>query len=225
MIFYAFFPVLILVIRSHRSALLLLIISFIASYCIRTVLHAQYLSTSPQPKWDWSYFSFASNMCFFAMGLYAYHVSRFVDQNWFLVKVFIPAAAVLIIGSLLFLNVGQMLYNGGRLDIAFWGIGLMALCIWQSLLPSYLIANKFFEFLGERSFSIYLLHPMVIFVTEKSLAELHSSLSTYIGSFAFFACAAAVIIGVLAVAELAYRLIEVPGIRLGRRLILKRRQT
>lgn len=76
MIFYALFPVLILTIRTPRAALVLLATSIIISYSLRAALHAQHLSMVPRPRWDWSYFAFASNICFFAMGLYAYRLSH-----------------------------------------------------------------------------------------------------------------------------------------------------
>lgn len=223
MIFYALFPVLILTIRSHRSALAFLVLSIVVSFSIRSSLHGQYLSTTPLPKWNWSYFAFASNLCFFAMGLYAYRVSHLVDKDSYLARTMIPLAAIIIIGSLLFFDFGKVLYGSGGLDIIVWGCGLSALCIWQSMRPSYLVANRIFESLGERSFSIYLIHPIVISFSKEPLAALYGSLSPHLGASAFFVCAALVLLVVLAVAEFTYRLIEVPGIDLGRRLILKRR--
>lgn len=136
----------------------------------------------------------------------------------------IPCVALSLIGSLLFFNLGRTLHGSGRLDLIVWGIGLSALCVWQSLRPGYLIANRFFEFLGERSFSIYLLHPIIIVLTKPTLVSIYAALSPYLGASAFFVCAALVTGVILAVAECTYRLVEVPGIQLGRRLITLRRQ-
>jgi peptidoglycan/LPS O-acetylase OafA/YrhL len=44
MIFYAIFPVLLLTIRTHRSALIFLIISIAVSCYIRTALHHQHIN-------------------------------------------------------------------------------------------------------------------------------------------------------------------------------------
>ncbi len=224
MIFYALFPVLLLTVRTHRAALVLLIISIVISYSLRAALHAQHLSMVPQPRWDWSYFSFASNICFFAMGLYAYRLSHSVDKDTLLVRRVIPFVALSLIGSLLFFNLGKILYGSGRLDIIVWGIGLSALCMWQSLRPGCLIANRFFEFLGERSFSIYLLHPIIIATAKPTLTAIYAALAPYLGAHAFFVCAVLVSGVILVVTECTYRLVEVPGIERGRRLITLRRQ-
>jgi len=68
MIFYAIFPVLILTIRTCRSALVLLVMSIMISYITRLGLHAQHVASVPQTQWDWSYFAFAPNICFFCHG-------------------------------------------------------------------------------------------------------------------------------------------------------------
>jgi peptidoglycan/LPS O-acetylase OafA/YrhL len=222
MIFYAIFPVLVLSIRTCRSALVLLVVSLIICYAIRSSLHLQYLTTTPQSKWDWSYFAPASNMCFFAMGLFAYHVSRQYKESNRIINV-IKFLSIAIVGVLMFFNFGKYFYGDGRLDIMVWGLGLMTICIWQSVSPSLFIANQFFEHLGERSFSIYLLHPVVIFYSKVYVAEIYATLQPYLGANAFFVCAILTIALTLVFAELTYRLIEVSGISLGRKLIIKRR--
>jgi peptidoglycan/LPS O-acetylase OafA/YrhL len=224
MIFYAIFPVLVLTIRTCRSALVLLVISIIICYAIRSSLHLQYIALTPQSKWDWSYFAPASNLCFFAMGLFAYHISRQYKESNRIIRI-IQCLAIIIIGGLTFLNIGKYFFGDGRLDIVIWGLGLMALCISQSVSPSLFIANQLFEHLGERSFSIYLLHPVVITFSKVYLVEIYGRLLPYIGSNAFFVCAILTIALTLAFAELTYRIIEVPGISFGRKLIIKRRFT
>lgn len=223
MIFYAIFPVLLLLIRTHRAALIFLVVSIVVSCILRSVLHSQYLSADPTARYDWSYFSFASNMCFFAMGMYAYQLSKFYKADTKLIRIFVPTVAIAIISALLFSELGKYLYNSGRFDIIFWGIGLSALCVWQGALPSVLVGNKFFEYLGERSFSIYLLHPVVIFYSKNQLGRAYQLLESYIGLSAYFVCAALLISSILIFAEFTYRFVEVPGIKVGRKLIKTRK--
>lgn len=220
MIFYALFPVLILLLRDHRSALAFLLFSLVVSYATRAALTAQYLALTPQPKWDWSYFSFAPNLCFFAMGLYAFHVSRRFAISSLAPNV-LASAAIMLIGILLLTDFGKRIYTLGRPDILLWGAGLACLCAWQSLRPSRILSNPVMAYLGERSFSIYLLHPVIIAATKDRLAGLHELLQPSLGAYAYFACAIPVVALVLAAAEISYRLVEVPGIRLGRRLIAR----
>jgi len=218
MVFYAIFPVLILTIRTCRSAFIFLVISVMISYITRLGLHAQHIASIPQTQWDWSYFAFAPNLCFFAMGIVTYHVCRQYKES-ILVNRVIPFVAVIIIGGLMFFDVGKHLYGSGRWDIVTWGFGLAALCIWQSVSPSLFFANRFVEYLGERSFSIYLLHPIVINYLKSPLASTYENLQPYFGSYAYFICAILIVALVLVFAEVTYRLIEVPGIRFGRKLI------
>ena len=221
MIFYAIFPVLLLLIRTHRAALIFLIVTIVVSCILRSVLHSEYLSANPTARFDWSYFSFASNMCFFAMGMYAYLINKFYKPEHIIMRTFVPLVAIAIISTLLFSELGATLNNSSRFDIVLWGIGLTALCIWQGTLPSRLIGNKFFEYLGERSFSIYLLHPVVIYFSKSQLNIIFQKLSVFCGQSAYFICALLIIVEILILAEFTYRFVEVPGINLGLKLIKK----
>lgn len=221
MIFYLIFPVLILTTRTHRSALVLLFMSILISTLIRSVLFMHYLTLNPRPMYDVSYLTFAPNFCFFAMGIYAYHVSRrYKESN--LSTSLIPFITVIIIGGLIFFDAGQYFRGSARLDIILWGLGLMALCVWQSLFPCLLIANRICGYLGERSFSIYLLHPVIIFHAKKQILQTYQLLQPHLGAYAFFVCAVLIIALILFFAEFSYRIIEVPGIKFGRKLIKQR---
>jgi peptidoglycan/LPS O-acetylase OafA/YrhL len=156
------------------------------------------------------------------MGIYAYYASRQYKDSP-LAKRIVPLIAVIIIGGLMFFGAGKYFYGSGRWDIVIWGLGFMTLCIWQSVFPSLLIANRFLEYLGERSFSIYLLHPIIITFSKAQLQKTSGALQPYIGYNAFFVCAALTMLLVLLSAELTYRLVETPGIRFGRELITRGR--
>ena len=223
MIFYVVFPVVLLLVKSHRSALWLLFFMIVTSSAMRIGLHEQYLTMVPRPRWDWSYFAFVSNMCFFGMGIYVYRVSQMFGDRHSLIRVWVPLVTLSIISGLLFFDLGRLFAGSGRLDIIIWGMGLSALCLWQSVLPSAVIANKFFEHMGERSFSIYLLHPIVIATSLPLIAKAYNTTSLYIGSYAYFVCMVLVVTAVLVCAEFTYRFVEVPGINLGRKLISRRK--
>jgi peptidoglycan/LPS O-acetylase OafA/YrhL len=217
MIFYVILPVLLLTIRTHRSALVLLVISIVTCYFIRSALHAQHNASIPQARWDWSYFAFASNMSFFAMGIYAYQVSRLYKGSILAARMN-SLFAVIIIGGLMFFDAGKHFHGDGGGDLVIWGLGLMALCTWQSISPSLILANRIFQYFGERSFSIYLLHPIIIVLSKDHLLNTYGALQPYLGAKAFFICATLIIALVLVFGEFTYRLIEVPGIRFGRSL-------
>jgi peptidoglycan/LPS O-acetylase OafA/YrhL len=221
MIFYVIFPVLLLLIRTPRSAFLLLVISMVIGGTLRAVLHDQYLHADPSARYDWSYFSFAPNVFLFVMGIFAYLVTRSLAAQERVLAVYARAVAVAVIGGLLFSNAGARLHGSSRPDILLWGVGLCALCVWQSNRPSAAVANAFFGYLGERSYSIYLVHPVMIYFAKDQVLRLFDALDPVLGRYAYFICAGAVMLGVAAVAEVTYRVIEVPGIALGRRMLMQ----
>jgi peptidoglycan/LPS O-acetylase OafA/YrhL len=135
----------------------------------------------------------------------------------------IPLMAMTLIGWLIFFDGGKYFDGSGRWDIVVWGLSLAALCLWQSAKPSLIMAHGLFQYLGERSFSIYLVHPVVIVFSKAYLLEGYEELLSFIGAYAFFVCATLILVVILLCAELTYRLIEVPGIHLGRRLIVWKR--
>ena len=55
MIFYLIFPIFLLLIRSHKTALIFLIISIIVSCALRSSLHFEYMNSDPQARFDWIY--------------------------------------------------------------------------------------------------------------------------------------------------------------------------
>lgn len=130
-----------------------------------------------------------------------------------------PVIAVVILGVLLLGELDYSLKGAARLDLVLWAAGFIALCIWQSTRPTGWIASKGLEYLGERSFSIYLLHPVVISFSKPALLRSYEYMVPNMGTYAFFIVAAVVLIMVLVVSEVTYRLIEVPGIRFGRKML------
>jgi len=223
MIFYAIFPVLLLLIKTPRQALIFLLISIVVSCALRSALHFQYMKANPSARYDWSYFSFASNMCFFAMGIYAYLLSEFYKTHTKSLSVIASLVAIVIICALLFTNVGYLIKNTARFDIVLWGIGLTALCIWQALRPSFIMASYVFEYLGERSFSIYMIHPVAIFYLKPYLQKIYQLCMPVMGNYSYFISASLLLVVILCVAEFTYRFIEVQGIGFGRKLIARRK--
>lgn len=213
MLFYVILPVLLATVRSSRATLAFAIFCMVVSFASRAVLQVHYEHTVALYDYNWSYFSFAPNLCYFAFGMYAFRVAQESGQASAAMRRGIPLAAT---SLLLLLFAGR--YNGWRPDLTLWGIGFAALALWQSRWPSRWCANRVFEYVGERSYSVYLLHPLVIVVLRKPLKALYGLLTPDIGAYAYFACAAVALLALLLLAEISYRLIEIPGMRYGQRL-------
>ena len=222
MIFYVLFPVFLVVSKTKNQALIFLMIALVISYVARVELHAQYFNViaNPHPKLDWNYYSFVPNLYFFAVGIYAYRIKQGLVNASRVLWIVIPIVALITLGTLLLTEVGRLLENPGRLDLIVWALGFGALCVWQSAKPSFWSANRLFEYWGERSYSIYLLHPVIIYFSKSYIESLYLSFQYSIGAYAYFICAALVLLVVLACSEVTYRVIEISGIRLGRKMIV-----
>lgn len=224
MLFYAIFPVLLLSIRSLPATLGLLILSIIVTYSARATLHLHYQSHVTDYGYNWAYFSFAANLCYFIFGMYAFRISASSNKKTGLMAQWlVPAFTVVLLGALMFARPGSMFFQL-RDEAILWGIGFGGLCLWQSTKASRWSANRFFEYLGERSYSLYLLHPIVIMLLRGPIQSLYVALTPHIGTYAYFVCVPVVLLPLLLLAELTYRLIEVPGIAFGRAINSKSRE-
>lgn len=223
MLFYAIFPLLLLTIRSRAAMLALVVVAMFVSHAAYVTLHAHYEITVAHYGYNWAYFSFAANLCFFALGMYAYRLAQTVDRSGFALRRLVPLASMALLGTLLFTEAEKPLRALLQSDTMLWGIGFAGLCLWQATRPSRWSANKLMEYLGERSYSLYLIHPVAIFFLKPWMQDVYNTLHPQLGSSVFFVCAALLLLPLLVLSEASYRLVELPGIRLGQRLIARGR--
>lgn len=215
MLFYAIFPTLLLTVRSRKGMLLLVVISVLVTYAARSALQAHYEHTVSLYRFNWAYFSFPSNLCYFALGMYSFRIAREAGPDAATMHWGVPVFATTLLGILLFAGT---YYNAFQPDLILWGFGFAALTLWQSKWPSYWCANRLFEHLGERSYSLYLLHPVVIVLLKSPIQRLYGMLTPTMGAYAYFICAIAILFPLLLLSETTYRLIEIPAIRYGQRI-------
>lgn len=223
MLFYAIFPVLLFTLRTPRALLVCLGLAFLASTSVRMVLHAAHQANPSHHQWDWSYFAFLPNLWLFILGMVAF---RFADT-----PLGRRAATASTVGPLIALGFLVMIYWAGdllkgpaRLDLAVYGFLFAALCVWQYLRPTAAFANRFLEYCGERSFSLYLLHPVAIFYLKPTLMDLDKSMQPLLGPWSFVIVAGCVLLVLFPAAEISYRLVEAPGIGIGRKLVRRARR-
>lgn len=211
MLFYALLPILMLTVRSSRATLGLAILGIVVSMAISTILQVHYDHTMALYKYNWAYFSFAPNFCYFALGMVAFRLAQEVDRDSGGLRLKVAGCSGLF---LLLLFSAKPL--GWHPNLVLWGIAFAALALWQSQWPSRWCANRVFEYLGERSYSVYLLHPVMIALLKTPLQTLYGMLSPQVGAYPFFFCAIFLLVPLLLITELSYRLVEIPGIRFGR---------
>ncbi len=220
MLFYVILPVLLLTVRTSKGMLLLVVASILISYASNSTLYAHYELTVPQYRYNWAYFSFSTNLCYFALGMYAYRLSQEIAPSKSIARGIVSTFTVVSLGTLLLAGLG----GAWRGSLILWGIGFAALALWQGKWPSSFCANRFFEHVGERSYSVYLLHAPLIALLRHPIQAGYTALSPSMGHYAYFVCAALVVLPILALAELTYRMIEIPAIRYGQTIIRRGRE-
>ncbi|HNV58842.1 MAG TPA: acyltransferase [Rhodoferax sp.] len=214
MLFYAIFPVLLLTVRSMSATLVLLLLSVAVTYAAQSTLQTHFESHVSQYGYNWAYFSFPANLCYFVFGMLAFRMAARADKSSTTMRWLVPAFSVVTLGALMFAKPGSLLFQW-KDEAIVWGLGFGSLCLWQSTRPSQWCANRFFEYLGERSYSIYLLHPIVTDLLKSTLQGMYAQLVPQVGAYAYFVCFIVLLTPLLLLAELTYRFIEVPGIAFG----------
>lgn len=92
---------------------------------------------------------------------------------------------------------------------------IFCLMLWIVTDPPVAVVNRLTRYLGKISYSIFLLHPVIVFKLKPVYLAIQREVGT--GAIAFFLSAAVTFAVVLPLAALCYRWIEAPAIRFGAR--------
>ncbi len=218
MLFYALFPILLLVITNFRRGVLLLVLCVLASNAARELL-------ALKGEGAYASMSLVVNSPYFVAGIAAFFLSKPLAAYKFRrlhVGVACSLALAVTLWAIVFSpTVGVFVYRH-QLDIVIWGCLFGLVCVWQSLYPSKILASPPLQFCGERSYSLYLVHAITVY----SLTPLYTRIYGAVGNdiIAFMISATLGVGAAIFVASLAFRWIEMPGIRWGASTIERSRQ-
>jgi len=226
MIFYAILPIVLLLVGRIRHALAFFVIAALLSLICR----AAFVQAGGILE-QYAHFAFITSLGVFAIGILGFWAYRSLagavhDANAATGALKVQAVligVVLCLFAWLVSPLGNTLYTAGRADIMMWSLLFGVVIVWQALFPLRPLASAVMEFLGERSYSIYLLHPMVIFFLTPINERLYTAVASLAGAWAFVVCGAFTLSIVVACAAVTYRFIEVHGIQLGRLLVVRAR--
>ncbi len=218
-LFYAIVPLLLLVSNRRIVMSLLLVVGIAVSIAARTLLDKAGLAG------DYGKFAFLSSLGVFLTGFVSYKLYKLARRQilagtWrpLSVKAVCAAVACLCLVGI-FAPTGFNPGSVGRPDLMLWALLFAAISIWQALFPTAWFANSTLQWLGERSYGIYLLHPLVIGVLAPWFKHMYNVAQPAIGPWAFFVVGGLTMGLVIGLAQLAYLCIERPGMQLGKRLI------
>jgi peptidoglycan/LPS O-acetylase OafA/YrhL len=197
-----------------RYWLLIVALTFVISFAARTYL------VGPAYPDDYAYYSLFSNLAAFGLGCLAFQCVRKYPEmrQLFRLSAILGVVCLLVLSDELF-HPDKHFY-----PTLFWFIPLTMICIWQAQEGSPILSSKFFRWAGDRSYSIYLWHPFVVYLL--MIFGFYTWIYAFfavIGSWAFVPACCVTIAIVFCVAELSYRLIERPGQKIGTHLLRKLR--
>jgi peptidoglycan/LPS O-acetylase OafA/YrhL len=218
--FYLVFPVLLSISNRLAVQVLLLIGGILASVNARALIEG-----AGPALGNYSFAAFVSSVGVFAAGLMSYQLfsrskARISSGRWTpRVVQGICAAFALLCLLVIISPFGVWMVRAGRPDIMAWGVLFGTLALWQGLFPGRWFASRGLQWVGERSYSVYLLHPLLIFELTPFLQKAYASMQGQIGDWGFLVCAALLLAALLVCSNLTYHMIERPGLRLGKMVL------
>lgn len=212
MLFYAIFPFIYFRTRSIYAA-----ISWVIGFLVLwqfVQLGVEYLPLTPDQRASIIQWSVFRHLPIFACGAVAY----------FTLKGHFEAA-----GDTDRRDLGRMLLLAGTFcyvallndwlpnllgNIYYWqGLVYLLLLIGLCFAPLKAVVNRLTMRLGKISYSLYLIHPTVIYLMIPVYRRIYAHVPTI--SLAMLTCYAITVAIVIAISEITYRFVEEPGIRLG----------
>ena len=215
MIFYAILPIFLIWLRRTGATFMLTVVSVAISVSARALL-----TEIPGLPAGYIGFSFIANLEYFVIGILAFHVFDALRRRGVsLYQINMGGLAGVLLAFVAIALLPSNAATGNQTPL--WGLLFGVLCVWQALAPGVLAGNSALVFLGERSYSIYLLHPLALIFLSPLLKAVVTVLSPWAGAWSYVPCAAITLAVVYTFASLTYALIEEPGMRVGTRLIAR----
>jgi peptidoglycan/LPS O-acetylase OafA/YrhL len=217
MLFYAIFPILYARVKSLENGIALVMALLMLWITAKMVL--AYLTIPEAWKQSILQWSVLRHLPIFAMGIVAYHafIGTFpsADQA--------PEATRAKGNSLLWCGIFaySALLQGWLPDIFgdsyYWqGIIYGIMFLGLALNPWGVVVNRVTCYLGKISYSVYLIHTSVIYFMVPVYRWIYGNLPSV--TLCFLACVAVTLAIVIPLSELTYRFVELPGVKLGKRI-------
>ncbi len=216
MAFYLTVPLLFLLIRTLNASGWFFVATVLAARLAYQLVHPLNLGPD-EPRWQqFLFFWLPNQLPAFAAGIVLYFISQWVDHQPSSLPEARRRTGRLLMACFLLLTAALCASTGLRILDSYvsFGLSFVILALALRFHPSRLWVNRFTVFLGSISYGIYLLHALVIRFCDGLLG---SDKPTLLFNFLWLWVMA---IGLTIGASLVtYHLIELPGQKLGKRLI------
>ncbi|SHF34008.1 acyltransferase family protein [Dysgonomonas macrotermitis] len=205
-IFYFLFPILTIWVRNTNTSLIFFGI-FIA---IASIFHYNFYDDPFLSKFEFMEVNFLNQVPIFFLGIFAYHVTQKKDY-----RVSPYTVVFLACVCLLFAHIPFPYYF-------MWTIAFTALVIILSKYSLKAFSNKVLASVGKVSFSMYIIHFLVIMALNNFEFGRILPITGFISSLLNFILLYSIVAAVtFCLSNITYKFIEIPGQNLGRKIIKK----
>ncbi|MGB5959907.1 MAG: acyltransferase [Coleofasciculaceae cyanobacterium] len=224
--FYLIVPYLFKKIKTINQAIWLTLIVLLLSKLVNYILSQNPLISDRQ-IWDlFLVYWLPSQLPFFALGIVLYFllVDTIKQPS---AQVFLKSQLKKTITPLFLISLSLAVFSYisktqlGMLGFLY-GIALLSLAVFLSQHSVFWLVNKFWCYLGKISYSAYLTHLIVLYIIknflQKALLLLNLNLPPTINLLLLLGF---LLVGTIAISEITYKFIELPGLQLGRIIIAK----
>jgi len=216
MLFYALFPLIFAWANSISRAVGFLLLTLTAALAWDHLSHS--FGLAEPVRASFVHFSFLKNLPCFALGVVLFHVyvKYAPDRRRYQeLRGVLALSGVFLFGATISGNM-QFLFDG-----LYWlGVAYGLILFGQLIGASRLVVNSVTEFCGEISYSLYLNHPVIVFLLSPVYKRVYQApLSP---TLHYMICLALTLAILIPVSYATYRLIERPGMRLGNWIIQAR---
>ena len=214
MVFYLIFPLIYANATDPFRVVSLIVLSLFGVVLAHEVLF--YTSLDEAQQQAYLHLSIFRHLPIFMFGVGVYYIyDRQINTRR------LPASfgVALILGSLyLYYALLHGALNFAFTDSYYWqAIVYGGLILGLGIHPSRVFVNRATQYCGKISYSIYLVHPSVIFFLIPVFRAIYAL--SIPGTAKFLIAAAVMLVCVVTLASLFYRFVEQPGMRLGKRVI------
>lgn len=156
MLFYLILPLLLLMSRDLTRTVCVLLAAAALS-----IFFWWRLDSDPVLPSSYAYCFIGSNLAIFCGGILGYRIFSAMEERTRATR----RTLVVTTAGLLFIAILDPAYLQCRvagLYFTLLAVAFAVLCVWQAAYPTRALASRPFQWLGDRSYSTYLLHPIVI---------------------------------------------------------------
>ncbi|MDB5117575.1 MAG: cellulose-binding, family [Mucilaginibacter sp.] len=211
MTFYAILPFLFLRIKNINQAFNFVVISIVIRTLINMLCTAHPLINDGTLWNNYLYFYFPNHLPVFALGIMTYFI---ICEEGSVHN--LSGKTLLLFSSMALLQLGTG-HNGLFSDVIYYGLAFSILCIALSKYRFTVIVNPVIKYIGQLSFSMYLVHFAVLKLLEKL-----NFLDYFNNGILNYACRYIIVVLLsMLISSVFYKLIEVPFQNIGKRIIKK----